>query len=107
MRASSRSRAQIADNMSGLLGVRVTEKMLNAYSAESMNQYRLPAAWIRAFCCAADDPAVLHAIAQAGEFYLITAQEKSLLDLGRQYLRRKRANEEAELLEKRLAGLDL
>jgi hypothetical protein len=38
---------------------------------------------------------------------LIRDDEIQLLELGRQYLRRKRANEEAELLERRLAGVAL
>jgi len=106
VRFSEKSREQIAEEMAGLLGVRVTEKMLNTYSAESMIEYRLPAAWLRAFCYAVDSDALLRAIAQAGGYYLITAEEKGLLDLGREYLRQKRASEKIALIEAGLRGME-
>jgi hypothetical protein len=106
IRACTRSRQQIADEMATLLGVRVTEKMVNTYSAESMSAHRLPAAWIRAFCRAADSDALLRAIAQAGGFHLITAEEKQLLELGREFLRQKRASEKLALIEAGLRGVE-
>jgi hypothetical protein len=105
IRMCSLSREQIADKMSDLLGTRVTAKMLDTYSAASMQPYRLPAAWIHAFCKAVDNDSLLQAIAQAGGYRLVRNEEVALLELGRQYLRRKRADEEATRLEQKLQGL--
>jgi hypothetical protein len=105
-RACDKSRAQIADLMSELLGVRVTEKMLNSYSSIAMQPNRFPAAWDRAFCHATGDDTLLRCRAELAGYQVITQQEGELLELGRQYLRRKRADEQAALLERRLMGVE-
>ena len=93
--------------MTASLGVRVTAKMLDTYSAASMKPNRLPAAWLRAFCAAAGDDALLEAVATAAGYRLVGDEEIKLLELGRQYLRRKRADQEAALIEEKLRGLEL
>lgn len=44
------SRPQIAGEMSHLLGVDVTKSMLDAWTAESKDNYRIPAEYLPAFC---------------------------------------------------------
>lgn len=102
-----KSRAAIADEITRLTGRKFTEIALNKFTAESRIDYRWPAELTRAFCAATGDDSLLHVTAEAAGYRLIRDEELELLELGRQYLRRKRANEEAEMLEKRLAGVDL
>lgn len=93
--------------MTEALEIRVTVAMLNDYSAESKVAHRWPAAWDRAFCeVVGNDSLLVCRVLRAGLF-VITAEEKDILELGRQYLLRKRADEQAQLLEKRLEGADL
>lgn len=44
------SRAQIAGEMSHLLGVDVTKTVIDAWTAESKDNYRIPAEYLPAFC---------------------------------------------------------
>lgn len=50
MHHSTKSRAQIADEMSQLVHVAVTAHMLNGYAAPSKSGARFPAAFVNAFC---------------------------------------------------------
>ena len=50
MRLSNKSRAQIADEMTYLCGRPITERMLNAFTAESREDHRFPSELERAFC---------------------------------------------------------
>jgi len=93
--------------MTRLLGVRVTERSLTAFTSESKELHRWPGAWDRAFCVAVGNDDLLKCRVEAAGYKPIRDEEIQLLELGRQYLRRKRANEEAEMLERRLAGADL
>jgi hypothetical protein len=102
-----KSREQVADEMQRLLGVTVTARMITSFTSESKELHRWPGAWDRAFCIATGDFRLLRCRAEAAGFKVITEIEAELLELGRQYLRRKRADEEAAMLEKRLAGMEL
>lgn len=93
--------------MSELLSTRVTVGMLNAFSAESKRLHRWPAAWDRAFCQATGDYALLVCRVLRAGFFVITAEEHDLLELGRQYLLQKRAAEEISRIERSLQGVDL
>jgi len=101
------SREQIADAMSLMLGKRVTEQMLNAYSAPSKDLHRFPAAWQRAFCQATGDDSLLRCCAELAGFRLLTPADALLLDLGREYIRQKRAAENLASIEARLAEAQL
>jgi len=107
IKGCSLSRIEIAEQMTLLLGIRVTEKMLNSYSGESNQTYRWPAAWDRAFCIITADDTLLVCRVLAAGLHVLTPQEYELLELGREYLRQQRANERVSLLEKRLAGVEL
>jgi len=50
IKRSGKKRPQIAEEMTPLVGVRVTESMLNDFTATSKRGVRFPAAWLSAFC---------------------------------------------------------
>jgi hypothetical protein len=101
------SREQIADRMSYLLGVNVTARMIASFTAKSKELHRWPGAWDRAFCRAVNDDALLQCRAEAAGYKLIRGEEIQLFELGRQYLRRKRADEQTEMLERQLGGVEI
>jgi hypothetical protein len=107
IKSCGKSREQIAEEMSVLLANRVTARMITAFTTVSKELHRWPGAWDRAFCVAVGNDSLLRCRAEAAGYQLISGDEIQLLELGRQYLRRKRANEEAEMLERRLAGTEL
>lgn len=107
IKRSGKSREQIADAMSIYLGLKVTARMLACFTAESKELHRWPGAWDRAFCAATGDDALLKCRAEAAGYRLIRDDEIYLLELGRHFLRRKRADAEVEILERRLAGSEV
>jgi hypothetical protein len=107
IRACTKSREQIAEAMTVMLGTRVTVAMLNNFSAEAKQQHRWPAAWDRAFCQATGDDTLLVCRVQAAGLFVIDRTDFQLLELGREYLRQKRARERAEILEAGLRGVEL
>jgi hypothetical protein len=107
IKRSSFSREAIAERMSELLGLSVTARMITSFTAESKELHRWPGAWDRAFCAAVDDDTLLKCRAEAAGYQLIRDEEIQLLELGRQYLRRKRAAEETDRLEACLRSVDL
>jgi hypothetical protein len=102
LKSHRKSRAQIADEMTALLGVRVTDQMLNCYTAESKEKHRFPAAFLPALCKATADTRLIAALADKIGMRLITAEEVQLLELGRNYLKQKQAAEEVSRLESSL-----
>lgn len=107
IKRSGKSRELIADEMSALLGLTVTARMITSFTAESKELHRWPGAWDRAFCKVTGDDTLLRCRAEAAGYRLIRDEEVHLLELGRQYLRRRRADAEAAALERKLAGVDL
>lgn len=55
IRRCAKSREQIADEMSNLVGRQITVAMLNGYTAPSKEPARFPAAFVCAFCEATGD----------------------------------------------------
>lgn len=92
--------------MSVLVGERITVRMLNSYTSEAAEQHRWPAQYTRAFCHVVDDWRLLQRIAELSGFHVISAEDLSLLELGKQFLIRKRADERIALLEAQLRGRD-
>jgi hypothetical protein len=107
IKKSGKSRAQIADIMSRLTGSEVTERRLNAYTAESREDFRFPLELARAFCMATRDFALLTHLVEMAGFKVVTKTEFDVLQLGHEYLTHKRAAENMALIERRLAGGDL
>ena len=104
IKRSSKSREQIAEEMSRALSLSVTARMITAFTSESKEMHRWPAAWDRAFCAAVGDDTLLTVRIELAGMHVIDQEDTDVLELGRQYLIRKRADEEIALLEARLRG---
>jgi hypothetical protein len=107
IRQCGKSRAQIADEMSQLTATEVTVRRLNAFTAESREDYRFPIELARAFCMATGNYELLFGLVVRSGLHVISDTELELLELGREYLRQKRANDRVQMLEKKLGGIDL
>lgn len=107
IKLSGKSREQIADEMTRTLGLQVTARMISSFTAESKELHRWPGAWDRAFCSAVNDNRLLFCLVEKAGFRVIDEAEGDLLELGREYLKQKRANDQVALLEKRLQGFRL
>ncbi len=101
------SRAEIAEKMSGLLGRKITERQLNNYAADSRGEYRFPCEFERAFCAAVGDDRLLTCRCKAAGLYVIDHTGWELLELGREFLNRKRATANVANLAKKLSGVNL
>ena len=89
IRTSNKSRAIIADEMSHLTATRITERMLNAWTAESREDHRWPGELDRAFCMATGSDELLKFRARLAGYQVISREEVEFLELGRQYFARK------------------
>lgn len=107
IRRSNKSRGQIAEEMTYLVGREITERMLNGFTADSRDDYRWPGELDRAFCFVTGDNRLLRCRAELAGYKVISQDEAALLELGRQYLIRQRATTQIDLLEKSLAGVAL
>jgi hypothetical protein len=103
-RRSSKSRQEIADEMSRLLAREVRVSMLDAFTADSKAGHRFPAAWLPAFCVVTGNPQLLCMLARAAGYHLITDDEAMLIELGRAHLAQKTAAQKIADLEQRLKG---
>ncbi len=104
IRNSGKSRAAIADEMSFHLARTITEKMLNAFTAESRDDRRWPAEFDRSFCAATGDDTLLRCRAEMAGLHVIDDRQRDLMELGEQYIARQRADEQILLLQQRLNG---
>lgn len=102
-----KSREEIAEQLSMLLGVSVTARMIGSFTAESKELHRWPGAWDRAFCRATGDDTLLRCRAEAAGFKVISGAEIELLELGRSYLKQKRASQALASIEQNLAQVSL
>ena len=107
IRNCTKSREEIADEMTLHLGERVTVRMLNSYTAGASEKHRWPAQYSRAFCHATGDDRLIRCITERAGLHLITSDEGKMLELGRQFLIRKRADEAIAKLEQILRGAEL
>ncbi|HEY4358250.1 MAG TPA: hypothetical protein VGN16_21065 [Acidobacteriaceae bacterium] len=107
MRNSTLSRVQIAESMSRLTGLQVTERMLNAFAADSREDHRFPAELMRAFCTVTQDDRLLTCCAEAAGLHVIDDSGWELLELGREYLKQKRAAAAIASYERRLQGVEI
>ena len=93
LHGSTKSRAQIAEEMTYLSGRRVTERMLNGYTAESQEDYQFPAELSRAFCTATGNTRLLECMASAYGLIVVDVRDAELIDLGRAFLQRQEAEQ--------------
>ena len=79
IRRSHKSRAQIADGLSTLVGTRVSVRMLNNFTSDCRSNYRFPAAWIAPLCeVLGDDPDVREFFARE----MLTPRQRFFYELG-------------------------
>lgn len=107
IKKSQKSREQIAEDMSALTGQRVTLRILNAFTAEAAERHRFPIAWARAFCVAVNDWLLLKFIAERAGCELIDSKESQVLEIGRAYLARRKADSRIGDLERQLTEGEL
>ncbi len=70
----TKSRWQIAGDMSHLLGVEITKSMLDGWVAES-KEHRIPAEYLPAFCRAAECSEPVRILAEASGAFLMKSEE--------------------------------
>ena len=107
MAQSGKSRAQLADEMSCLLGSVVTERRLNGFAAESREDLLFPAQFARAMAEVTGDTRILTCLVEKAGFAVITAEEKLILELGRQVLAQQNSEAGIARLKQELAGVSL
>jgi hypothetical protein len=107
IKTCNKSRDQIAEAMTFALGREITTRQLNAWTAESREDYRFPSEFDRAFCFATGDDRLLRCRAELAGYKVISTEESDLLELGRNYLIHKRAAEKMAQLERQLQGVAL
>jgi hypothetical protein len=91
IRKSSKSRDQIAKEMSPLVGEEITVRMLNGYTAESQEDNRWPAQFDIAFCEVVGNYKLLEERVKRAGFRMIGPKEEELLRLGRAFEAREKA----------------
>lgn len=106
IRACGKSRETLAGEMSALTGAEITVTRINGFTAESREDRRFPLELLRAFCTATGDFNLLRSVAERSGFRLINDVEWELLNLGREYLKQKRASEKADTIEQRLSRIE-
>jgi hypothetical protein len=102
-----KSREEIAEQMEALLAVQITARMIASFTAESKELHRWPGAWDRAFCKVTGDFRLLRCRVELAGYHVIDGAEADLLELGREFLRQKRASERVSFLESRLVGVEI
>jgi hypothetical protein len=107
IKRSGKSREQIAEEMTRTLGLPVTARMITSFTSESKELHRWPGAWDRSFCAAVNDNRLLFCLVELAGFRVIDSTESKLLELGREFLRQKRASENVQLIEAGLRGIEL
>ncbi|MGD9539052.1 MAG: hypothetical protein AB7P52_17605 [Alphaproteobacteria bacterium] len=105
--ASGKSREAIAAEMERLLGsdpdYTVSRATLDAWTAPSRQQWRMPALYLPAWTREAG-PAVLELIARRSGFLLVPMHQQEVISLADAYARRDQANEEIRRLTRALGG---
>jgi len=102
-----KSRQQIAEEMTGLLGAPVTKRALDSYTSDAADQNRFPAQYTRAFCYVTKDWSLIRCVSERSGLHVITKAERRLLELGRQTLIQERAAAAVARLKTELAEVQL
>lgn len=80
---SGLKRYDIAGRMSEHLGLEITESMLNSYTAESKEGYRMPAEYFPIFCKITQDYTVMEILVAAAGGRMVKSEEIYYLEIGR------------------------
>lgn len=99
LKASGRSRAEIAAEMSDYLGDTVTEQMLHQYAAPSNERHTIPAHRLLALYSVTGDARLINAVL-AGSGLIAVADKYEVL------IRRELAKEARERLDREIAATD-
>lgn len=83
LRRSALSREQIADEMSRLLGEKVTKHHLANWAAESKQDYRLPLEWAAAFSVVTNDTSVIKAAFLGSGINVLDDADMVFFDIGK------------------------
>ena len=83
IKGSGLKRYAIAGQMSEMLGTEITESMLNAYTAESKEGYRMPAEYLPTFCRIVKDYTPLEVLTAAAGCRMIKSEDVYFLEIGR------------------------
>jgi hypothetical protein len=104
IKLSNKSRIQIAEEMSLLVGRKITERMLNGFTAESKKDCRWPAELDRAFCEVTGDVRLIASRLEQTGMHVISDADLIDLELGRQFRARHQADAEIAMLLGRRGG---
>jgi len=77
------SRDEIADEMSRVLGEKVTKNHIANWVAESKNGYRLPLEWTSAFCVVTNDTRVIKAAFEGSGINVLDDSEMTFFEIGK------------------------
>ena len=99
IRETGLSRKEVARRLSAMLGVRITESMINAWCAESKG-HRFPAAYIPALAIITEDDSLIKEMAEFCGIYVVTRNQFVMLKLAEVREEKRRLGEiERELLK--------
>jgi hypothetical protein len=77
----SKKRAQVAEEMSVLVGREITERMLDSWCAETKELHRFPLAFAAAFCQVTNNFDLIDLIVRKAGVRIMRADQAPLLDL--------------------------
>lgn len=83
LKNTTRSRLEVAAEMSKLIDEKITKTTLDTYSAESKKGHRLPAAYLVAFSHAVQDKSILRFICMKAGGLFVEGEDALLLQLGK------------------------
>lgn len=83
LRNTQFSRTQVVERMAALLGVDVSEAMLDAWSAPSRSRWRFPFEYAAAFDAACETTALLELLARQRDYRVLAPGEVKDAELGR------------------------
>lgn len=75
LKQSTRSRHQVAGEMSHLLGFEISVHQINAWTAESKDGHRFPAEYLPAFCKATGSSEPLELLAEASGMFALPGKD--------------------------------
>ena len=105
IKGSGLKRYAIAGQMSEQIGTEITESMLNAYTAESKEGYRMPAEYLPVFCRIVKDYSVLEILVAAAGCRMIKSEDAYYLEIGRLQTVEKAARRKHQALARELKKL--
>ena len=100
------SRPQIAGEMSHLLGVDITKAMIDAWTAESKDNYRIPASYLPAFCQVTGSTEPIEILSDAAGMYSMPGPDALRAEIQRFAEAEKQARSEKRKRETFLAEME-